>query len=215
LKDPDLESFVEGIEKHFRARRGTDHALSPRDFNLARSWHDRGVPLATVLVGVDRAFESGDVTSLAYCRKWVEELASSGTPPRERPSTSKEQIPLGEIHAVLVELQGHLARLQPGPAACFEPPLRKIQEVQDLLSVAARPNWEYLRRKLQEIDDDVSASLLSALSPEDLATFRAEATRAVERHRGKVTDEALEDALSRYLMQRARERLGLRRVLLV
>jgi hypothetical protein len=215
MKDPDLESFVEGIEKHFRARRGTDHALSPRDFNLARSWHERGVPLATVLVGVDRAFEQGDVTSLGYCRRFVEDLAASGSRPRERPSTSKEQIPLGEVHSVLTELQEHLGKLKPGPAACFGPPLRKIREVQDLLAVAARPNWDYLRRKLQEIDDDVSASLLSALSEEELSAFRAEAARAVERHRGKVTDAALDDALERYLMQRARERLGLRRVLLV
>jgi hypothetical protein len=66
VKDPDLEAYVESIEKHLRARRGVDHVLSPRDFGLARSWHQAGLPLATVLVGIDRAFESGEVTSLSF-----------------------------------------------------------------------------------------------------------------------------------------------------
>jgi len=50
-----LEAFVEAIEGHLRARRGVDHILSPRDFALARGWYQAGVPLATVLVGMDRA----------------------------------------------------------------------------------------------------------------------------------------------------------------
>ena len=62
-----VEAYVQAIETHLRARRGMDHMLSPRDFALARSWHGTGVPLATVLIGMDRAFETGaNVTSLAY-----------------------------------------------------------------------------------------------------------------------------------------------------
>ncbi|HWX24709.1 MAG TPA: hypothetical protein VN083_06675 [Vicinamibacteria bacterium] len=215
MKDPDLEAYIDSIEKHLRARRGVDHVLSPRDFALARSWHQAGVPLATVLVGVDRAFESGEVVSLSYCRRRVEELAGSGTPPRARPTPPTEQLPLEDVHALLSDLRDHLSRLKPGPAACFEPPLRKIQEVQDLLAVASRPNWDYLRGKLREIDADVSAALLSALSPEELEACRAEALLAVERHRGRVDDLALQDAMSRYVVQRARERLDLPRVMLV
>jgi hypothetical protein len=36
--------------------------------------------------------------------------------------------------------------------------------------------------------------------------------RAIERHRGRVDEEALSDAMARYTLQRARERLGLPRV---
>ncbi len=98
--------------------------------------------------------------------------------------------------------------------AAFDPPLRKIREVQDLLSVASSPNWDYVRRKLLEIDESVSASVLEAVSPEQLAEFREEAQRAIERHRGRVDDEALADAMDRYTLQRAREKLGLIRVAL-
>ena len=74
MKDPAIEDYVSAIETHLRARRGVDHILSPRDFALARAWYEAGVPLATVLVGMDRAFEqAANVSSLSYCRRRVEE----------------------------------------------------------------------------------------------------------------------------------------------
>lgn len=216
MKDPDVEAYVDAIEGHFRARRGVDHILSPRDFALARTWHQAGVPLATVLVGVDRSFDAGEpVTSLSFCRRRVEELLAAGPRPQVRPTPPPESVPLEEVGALLGTLLERLQGLRPGPAACFEPPLGRIQEVRDLLSVASRPNWDFVRRKLREIDDDVSAAALQALSPEDRAAFRSEAGRAVERHRGRVDAEALEDARERYLLQRARERLALPRVSLL
>ena len=66
----------------------------------------------------------------------------------------------------------------------------------------------------EEIDESVSASVLQALSPEQVAEFRGEAQRAIERHRGRVDDAALVDAMDRYTLQRAREKLGLIRVAL-
>jgi hypothetical protein len=213
---PGLELYVEAIETHLRARRGVEHILSPRDFAIARSWHKAGVPLATVLVGIDRAFESGgQVTSLAYCRGRVEELVASGPRPRERPAPPPESVPLPELAALMEGLLERLADLKLAPKSCFEAPLRKIRETQDLIAVASRPNWDYLRVKLREIDDDVSAAVLEALSPDEVEAFRTEAARAVARHRGRVDEDALEDAQSRYTIQRARERLGLPRVSVV
>jgi Arc/MetJ family transcription regulator len=204
---------VEAIEAHLRARRGVDHILSPRDFALARAWHQSGVPLATVLVGMDRAFEAGtNVTSLAFCRRWVEELAAAGPRPELRPAPPPESVPLKEVEGLLATLLERLGSVKPPTGSAFEPPLRKIREVQELISVASRPNWSYLREKLREIDDDVSAAVVHALSPSDLEEFRDEAARAIERHRGRVDEDALSDAMARYTLQRARERLGLPRV---
>lgn len=207
------QAYVEAIEGHLRARRGVDHILSPRDFALARSWHEAGVPLATVLVGMDRAFESAaNVTSLAFCRRWVEELAAAGPRPELRPAPPPERVPLKEVEGLLATLLERLGSVKPPAGSAFEPPLRKIREVQDLISVASRPNWSYLREKLREIDDDVSDAVLQALAPSALQEFREEAARAIERHRGRVDDDALSDAMARYTLQRARERLGLPRV---
>jgi hypothetical protein len=210
-----VEAYVQAIETHMRARRGLDHILSPRDFALARSWHAAGVPLATVLVGMDRAFETGaNVTSLAYCRRWVEDLAAAG-PPTVRPAPPPESIPLHEVEGVLTTLLEQLGKIRPGRGLFFDAPVRKIREVQDLIAVASRPNWSYVRTKLREIDDAVSRAVLDALSDEDRAEFEQEATRAIERHRGRVDEAALRDAMNRFTLQRARERLGLPRVSLV
>ena len=211
-----VEAYVGAIETHLRARRGVEHMLSPRDFALARTWHQSGVPLATVLIGMDRAFETGaNVTSLAYCRRWVEDLAAAGPPAPMRPAPPAESIPLREVEGVLSTLWEHLSRVRPAKGIVFDPPLRKIREVQDLISVASRPNWSYVRSKLREIDDEVSAAVLEALTDEERAEFEQEAARAIERHRGRVDDAALRDAMGRFTLQRARERLGLPRVSLV
>jgi len=213
VSPPDVQTYVEAIEAHLRARRGVDHILSPRDFALARAWHQAGVPLATVLVGMDRAFEAGtNVTSLAFCRRWVEELVAAGPRPELRPAPPPESVPLKEVEGLLATLLERLGSVKPPAGSAFEPPLRKIREVQELISVASRPNWSYLREKLREIDDDVSAAVVHALSPSDLEEFRDEAARAIERHRGRVDEDALSDAMARYTLQRARERLGLPRV---
>jgi hypothetical protein len=212
MKDVDLEEYLEAIERHFRARRGVEHVLTPRDFALARSWHRAGIPLATVLVGLDGAFDAGlEPTSLTFCRQRVEELAAAGPRDERHPAPPAERVPLPELCALLEPLFARLQALRPGPEACFEPPLRRLQEVRDLLSVAARPNWEFLRRKLNEIDADVSAAALQALSAEQLTALQAEAERAVVRHRGRVAEAALDDARERFVMLRARERLGLPR----
>ena len=219
MSDPERAAeleYVDAIEGHLRARRGTEHRLSPRDFALARAWHRAGIPLATVLVGIDRAFDSGvPVSSLAFCRRRVEELLAAGPRPQARPTPPAETVPLQEVAVLLEGLLERLAGLRPGPGACFEVPLGKIHEMRDLLAVAARPNWDYLRRKLHEIDDDVSAAALQAIPPEEAAAHRAEAARAVARHRGRVDEAALADAMARYILQRARERLKLPRVSLL
>jgi hypothetical protein len=143
------------------------------------------------------------------------ELAVAGRSPEARPAPPAESVPLPEVRELLTTLESRLAGLRPGPLACFEPPLRKIQEVRDLIAVAARPNWDYLRGKLREIDDDVSAAVLQAVSGEERVAYEDEARRAVERHRGRVDDDALADAQMRFIVQRVREKLGLSRVSLV
>src|SRR5262245_47894727 len=212
----ELDAYVSAVEAHFRARRGQEHTLATRDFGLAKAWFDAGVPLATVLVGIDRGFESGErVSSLGFCRRFVEELVASGPRPLARPSPAAERVPLPELEELLSALLERLDELRPGPMACFEPPLRKITEVRDLLAVASRPNWDYLRGKLREIDDDVSAAALQALPQAEAEACRTEAERAIARHRGRLDDASLQDARARYAIQRAREKFALPRVSLV
>ena len=214
--EPELVAYVDAIEAAFRARRGRDHALSPRDFALAKGWHEAGVPLATVLVGIDLAFEAEPTAaSLAYCRRRVEELAAGGPRRPSRSGLERERGSLGELQEMLGALRERLLEL---PRRSFALPLQKLGDVEDLVAVAARPNWDYLRAKLVEVDEQVSAAALEALeavSPEDAEAVRTQAERAAARHRGRVDPASLEDARLRLLRQRAREVLRLPRVSLV
>lgn len=208
-RDEALLAFVEAIEAVLRARRGADHVLAPRDFALARGWYEAGVPLATVLVAIDLAFETDPgTTSLAVLRRRVEELAALGPRP-EGASRETERLSLPELGERLSALRERLLEL-PGRVAAQ--PLAELAEVADLVAVASRPNWDYLRRRLRRIDELVAEAAVEALAPQDAAAIRAQADRSAERHRGKVDAHSLDQAVARFVRQRAREQLRLPRV---
>ena len=209
---PVLEAFVEAIEAAMRSRRGKEHVLSPRDFALARGWHEAGVPLATVLVAIDAAFERDPTTaSLALVRRRVEDLASGAARGGRALPLETERVTLPEVAERLDALRERLEQL-PGRAAAL--PLAELAEVSDLVAVASRPNWDYLRTRLQRIDELVAGAAVEALSPAEGDALRGEAARAAARHRGKVDERALAEAAERLLRQRARETLRLPRVLI-
>jgi hypothetical protein len=208
-RDTELEAFAAAIEAALGARRGREHVLSPRDFALARGWHEAGVSLATVLVAIDAAFERDPQTaSLALCRRRVDELAGGGGR-ADVPTVESERASLPEVAERLDALRERLEAL-PGRAAAL--PLAELAEVSDLVAVASRPNWDYLRERLRRIDAQVARAAVEALPSETAAELRRESTRAAERHRGRVDDAALADAVERLFRQRARESLQLPRV---
>jgi hypothetical protein len=207
-RDPELEAFVEAIESAFRARRGKDHALAPRDFALARGFFDAGVPLATVLVALDAAFERDPGTAtLGALRRRIEELAPAGATARAAREAERQSLP--ELAERLDGLRERLLEL-PGRAAAL--PLAELGELADLVAVSSRPNWDYLRERLRRLDDLVAAAAIDALTTEQQAALGDETRRAAERQRGKVDERALEEATARLYRQRARETLRLPRV---
>lgn len=75
-------SYYRSVEDLFSSLRGTPHVLSPRDFQLLRSWWREAIPMAAVSAGLTEVFarqrerENGDpVVSLSYCRHAVKRHA--------------------------------------------------------------------------------------------------------------------------------------------
>jgi hypothetical protein len=208
-RDEGLEAFAEAVEAALRSHRGKDHALSPRDFALVRGWHEAGVPLATVLVAIDAAFEADPSTaSLAPCRRRVEELAAGAS----RPGAATREAARASLPDVAERLDALRERLEELPGRVTALPLAELAEVSDLVAVASRPNWDYLRDRLRRIDALVADAAVEALAPSDASALRDEAARAAARHRGTVDEGALAEAALRLLRQRARETLRLPRV---
>lgn len=207
MKDPELEAFVVALERHWTQRRGAPHTLSPRDFALARSWFEAGVPVGAVIEGIGRALEKDPASSsLAFCRPFVESSAAwvRTTGAASPASSDAHGAALGQNLSALVAALGRL-----GPPAPFERAWRTLREIEDLLGVAPKPNWVYLREKLGEADALVSRAALEALSAADRHALDAEADAAARRQRGRVDGAALALSVRRYLLRRARERLGL------
>ena len=206
-RDSELEAFVEAIEQAFRARRGKEHVLAPREFALAKGYHEAGVSLATVLVAIDTAFEADPRTaSLAACRRRIEELAAPGA---GRTADEVERASLPEVGERLDALRERLLEL-PGRAAAL--PLAELSELSDLVAVSSRPNWEYLRERMHRLDALVGAAAVEALDSNQAGELRAETARAAERHRGRVDARALDAVVERLFRLRARELLRLPRV---
>lgn len=208
MKEPGLEAYVLAIEKHLSSRRGAEHVLSPRDFAMARAWHAAGVPLASVLTGLDRAFERDrSISSLQPCRRIIEGLAGGAL---NHPARALAALPPEDLLLRLEALRSAIVSAsQPAP---FERPARRLKELLDLAAVAREPNWDYLRRKLLELDQLVDAAALEALPPDELEGLRAEARRALPRHKARDSPAAVEEARLRYLKRRARERFALPRL---
>jgi hypothetical protein len=70
-------NYYTEIEEYFWRKRGAHLLVSPLDWAIVETWQKAGVPLAAVLKGIDRAFESWgrskratggrQLKSLAYC----------------------------------------------------------------------------------------------------------------------------------------------------
>jgi hypothetical protein len=202
VRDPALESYLEAVERMLALRRGTPYALSPREFALARGWFEAGVALPAVELGIERAFEREPrLASLAYCQGFVEaEAARRAAPPTPAPPA---ELAAEDLAGRVAALARGLER-QPGVAG-FERPLRRLREIADLLSVAPRPNWSYLRGLLEEIEEQVSRAAIETLSAAQRAALSAEADAPARRSGRSETGDARRAQLAR----RARERLGL------
>jgi hypothetical protein len=79
--DPELD-YYRDVEDRFASLRGAPHVLSPRDFQLLRSWWRDGVPLSAVISGLTEVFarnrerdDADVISSLSYCRHAVRKHA--------------------------------------------------------------------------------------------------------------------------------------------
>ena len=89
MKDPQLATYCDSIEREFFRLKGRPGMLSPADFALVGAWYRSGLRLSIVLEGIARAFAARrggrdrgveEVNSLASCEPFVQRLA------KERPS---------------------------------------------------------------------------------------------------------------------------------
>jgi hypothetical protein len=207
LKNEGLDAFVGAIERHWAMRGGRERALAGGDFALARSWFEAGMPLATVLAGIDEAFDrERRVSSLGSCECYVRALVSAerrGKPPRAAETPDDLVSRLESAREAIHRANATVA---------FERAAGRIADLLDLIAVAREPNAAHVLSKLRELDELLDAAALEALPAGEATLLDREAAGAIGRLAGQVDREALDEARRRYLRRRARERFALARL---
>jgi len=126
-------NYFTEIEEYFWRKRGAHLLVSPLDWAIVETWQKAGIPLETVLRGIDSAFESygrsrrsagRPLKSLAYCVDAVMDAAAqqaeaaAGTGPSpERAAAQQEPFSRQEIAAYLARNAEGLARAEARLAA--------------------------------------------------------------------------------------------------
>jgi|HubBroStandDraft_3_1064219.scaffolds.fasta_scaffold69842_2 hypothetical protein len=137
------QAYFQAVEEIFVGLRGTPFLLAPADWQVARRWHQEGIPLDVVRLGLEEVFarrrergSHGRVSSLRYCAAAVEaawaERRDLTAPGRRAPAPRLEIAPrlaalAAALPAALPDREGFAARIRalaaapaPAPAAPAE-----------------------------------------------------------------------------------------------
>ena len=190
------------IEALFAALRGRSLLLSPADYQLARSWYERGVPLSCVLRGIRAAYfkklaeaeepEDEEVRSLSWCRwavvrEWKEyrsvPVGPSGAEPTPPEKTGDE------IDAILDGLLFDLARARDLQLAEGREELARQLGGLHTETVDLRANWsggavdlESLEARLRELDVRMLSAAEENLDPETCKKIERSIARKLRPH---------------------------------
>ena len=153
MADTDGEmQYYRAIEDLFAGLRGVPHLLSPKDFQLLRTWWTDGVPLTAVTAGITEVFarrrDRGDdnpIVSLGYCRhavrrhaKRLAEMRAGADAGLEGPAEAQEPLRV-ELHLLRDRLDA-TARVQtasrPRVAAAIEAAARQVEAALKLPAAA-------------------------------------------------------------------------------
>jgi len=229
-------NYFTEIEEYFWQKRGAHLLVSPLDWAIVETWQEAGIPLPTVLKGIDRAFESyarsrraaggRQLKSLAYCVDAVldaaeeEKEAAAGTGPRvaktkdDTESFSRDELRTfftRNIEKISAQVSA-LRAAQPEVASRMEETRTRIAEVAQLLEAPGALDLEDIERRLTVIEEKLTATLTASASDEFLVDVRRELDRQLAPYRRKMTAAQLSQLERQYMQKRLWERYNLPRL---
>jgi hypothetical protein len=201
--------FLE-IEAHFALRRGTPFILNAKDWALMKKWREDEIPLPVIIEAIDSVFEKNShsgrnktISSLSYCRHAVRDLWEER---RNLHVGDHDSVPEEDATEPLSQLAGGVmsSSLPPELASAL------ADEVKALATLRSVPRIE---ERLIEIEQELFARLLAALSDDERNALQAAMVRSLgdPARLDEKTRKRTEDANQRRLL---RERYGLPRLTL-
>jgi hypothetical protein len=195
--DPELVYYRQ-VEDLFSSLRGAPHILSPRDFQLLRSWWREEVPLAAVSAGLTEVFarqrerdDADPVVSLGYCRhavkKHAKKLAAQhvgGAQPPDLPSSPDGAVReltdrlheagtrLASDRPAVAEILGR-TRVQVEAAMRELPPEQLDEHLFELESTMLAACWDAVTESERNAIDERAEAAASAAAATDDARRRS------------------------------------------
>lgn len=199
--EQDDHAYFQAVEEIFVRLRGAPLLLSPADWQVARRWHQEGIPLDLVRRSLEEVFEKrkeratkGKINSLRYCAPAVEAAWADLrelTAPGER-----AEAPALDIPARLRNLAAALPAIPERDAFA-----EKIVALQgDAPSVEAA---------LSILDRHLLAAVASSLEGTPRQEIEAAVEKTLDALRGRLPAEELERSRERLTHQVLRQRLSL------
>ncbi|MBW8877206.1 MAG: hypothetical protein JF614_19750 [Acidobacteria bacterium] len=196
--DPD-HAYFQAVEEIFVELRGSPLLLSPTDWQVARRWHQEGVPLDLVRRTLEEVFArrrergaKGKISSLRYCAPAVEaawtDLKELTAPGHRAAAPAFEVAP--RLAALAASLPPSLSGLATRVAALAGDP----QQVED---------------RLAALDREMLDAAAAGLTGEDRTEIGAAVEKTLALLRGRLPADELETSRDRLFRQTLRRRLGL------
>jgi hypothetical protein len=227
-------NYFTEIEEYFWKKRGAHLLVSPLDWAIMEAWQKAGVPLESVLKGIDKAFESyrrsrrgagKPLKSLAYCTDAVLEAAkeqreaAAGSAPKSGRATAAETFSRDEIKTYFAKNREKLTQAaaknaagHPGMAERLTEIAKALEASVTLLDLPGKLDLEDLERRLTILDEKVHAALTSHVPEEAMLKIRREVDGQLAAYRRKMKAEQLALVEKQYMQKRLLEEFGLPRL---
>jgi hypothetical protein len=202
-------NYFTEIEDRFQQRRGALLLLSTLDWALIETWREAGVPLESVLRGIDSAFDKYEarqkkgrmrrINGLAWCAQAVmqaaEELreAAAGSATGSAAATSEPRESGFEHERVAIHLEAAATALEAAivaEEACGATAARLRELAADVRAATSESpqanDLEALERTLTVLEEKLFAALTAAAPEELLVGLKEHAARELAPYRARM-----------------------------
>ena len=229
-------NYFTEIEEYFWRKRGAHLLVSPLDWAIVETWQKAGIPLAAVLKGIDRAFESWgrsrraaggrQLKSLAYCVDAVldaaaeaQETAAGSGPEVESARPAAEPFSREELKQYLARNQSRLRAsaekhraAHAALSARLDDTAKRLEEMAPIVEAPGALDLEDFERRLTILEEKLTAALSADADEDSLLAIRREMDRSLAPYRRKMSAEQLAQLERQYTQKRLFEHFDVPRL---
>ena len=202
-------NYFTEIERYYQTKRDSFTLLSTLDWVLIETWKDQGVPLETVLKGMDRAFSRAKrkVSSLTYCVNAVAEIVAEQKDLRTEEPTPPDFTP-EEVQKYLDQLATQTRNLK----AAFPEFESRFDTIADSIQAQDTSDLQAGENALNALEEKLTSIIKIAAEEEALIEVQKEVQRSLSPFRSKMTVEQLAMLEQQLWKRKLMERYGIPRL---